>query len=130
LSKLVNPGHWLVAAIFVASGFVFLYEYIIPDLIYLVRGDRAVYPEYLRYFSALPFFVCAWGILKWESWARDLGIGLSIFELLSVVIILCFAGLRVVGVSAVVFLALICIKLIWLRLPAVSAEFSRRNQIA
>jgi len=130
MSKLVNWGHWLVAAVFTASGLFFMANRILPDLVYAVRGDRSPYPEYIRYLGSLPFFVCAWGILKWENWARDLAIGLSIFELLSIVIVVALAGLHVVDASTVMFTALICVALIWLRLPAVRAEYSRRNQIA
>ena len=130
MSKLVNWGHWLIAAILAFSGFAFLTDRIIPDLIEGYYGRQTFYPMYMRILWSVPFFVCALGILKWDRWARGLTMTLCMAE---------FVALEAGGTTGIVnrierneVLAMILAftPLFWLILPSVRDEYKRRNQTA
>ena len=126
MSKVVNWGHWVVGALFAVSGAAWLWYSIARLPVVLPEHPQEV-PYYFvsDAFLWVPALLWAWGIFKWRSSARTLGVILSAFI---------FA---VYGVAFVIArkldwaMALIyCSALIWLLLPVVRAEYSRRNQIA
>jgi hypothetical protein len=135
MSKIVNWGHWLVGAFFVFLSASMLWHPLtgLPKLLQLLRH----YPPYMTYVvveDALTWaavLICGWGIFRWRRWGRVLGIVLSAY-LLAV----CVTGLTYFqqGIRAswpLFLLGLIsCSVFIWLFLPAVRAEYLRRNQLA
>jgi hypothetical protein len=130
VSKIVTWGHLVVFVILAISGFSFLTDRIIPDVTEGFYGRTTFYPVYMKFLWSIPFFICAWGILKWESWARGLAIALSMTELVA------FEVARTTGIryrpngSAMLAIVLAVTPLIWAILPSVRAEYVRRNRVA
>ena len=134
MSKIVNWGRWVIAVYFAAWGLESLWK-IILRFSNLLRE----YPKELTHtivafdaFFWIAAFACAWGILKWRLWARKLGIVLSAFWALAIGLGFGFR-LQAGGKPNFFWLLLLSIgslALIWLLLPAVRLEYSRRNQIA
>jgi hypothetical protein len=130
MSKLADWGHWVVFVILAINGFAVLTDRIIPDVTEAFYGRATLYPVYMKILWSIPFFMSAWGILKWERWARWLAIGLCMAELV---------GFEVAGttgirhrpdISTLLAIILAATPLIWAFLPSVIAEFMRRNQTA
>ena len=130
MSKIVNWGHWLVAAIFAANGVLTYGSELSEALTNALKTQASFYPVYLNAIECVAFLLCAWGIMKWRLWAHILGILLSGIEL-AILLFAAFVGSlvdydpRVWALPAVIFSVLI-----WLLLPAVWTEHLRRNQIA
>jgi len=133
MSKLVNWGHLLVAAYFAFWGVDLLWSSVsvFPRLL----RDHPHEITYILVMDAIVWvwiLLCAWGILKWQRWAQKLGVALSVLMLLfialaawtapqfGVVLILEFGLVTIIAASV----------LAWLLLPAVRAEYLRRNQPA
>jgi hypothetical protein len=130
VSKIVTSGHWVVFVIMAISGFSFLTDRIIPDITEGLYGRTTLYPVYMKFLWSIPFFICAWGILKWAAWARGLAIALSMTELVALEVA------RTTGIryrpdrGAMLAIILAVTPLIWAILPSVRAEYIRRNRIA
>ena len=78
--------------------------------------------------------LCAWGIFKWRSWARTLSIVLSLLFAVAMAAFL-FIDFRSGVKASLYFVPMIMTVitwsvLIWLFLPAVRAEYLRKNQSA
>jgi hypothetical protein len=130
VSKIVDWGHWVVFAILAICGFAFFTDRIISDVAEAFYGRTTLTPVYVKFLWSIPFFMCAWGILKWNSWARGLAIVLSMAELVAFEV----AGTTGIrhrpGWSALLAIILAGTPLIWTVLPSVRAEYMRRNRIA
>lgn len=130
MSKIVTWGHWVVFVLLAISGFSFLTDRIIPDVTEGFYGRTTFYPVHMKFQWSIPFFTCAWGVLKWESWARGLAIALSMTELVA------FEVVRTTGIryrpdrSDMLAIILAVTPSIWAILPSVRAEYIRRNRIA
>lgn len=133
MNKVVDWGHWIVAALFAISGVDLVWSTVVTfprvlrehpdDITYRVVSDVLIW---------LAILICAWGILKWRRWARSLGIVLAPFWCVA------FGFAVSVGLSSrekldfewpLLCLAG-CLVLVWFFLPAVRLEYSRRKQIA
>jgi hypothetical protein len=130
MSKIVNWGHWVVFVILAISGFAFLTDRIIPDVAEGFYGRTTFSPVYMKILWSIPFFMCAWGILKWESWARGLAIALCMAELVAFEVSGTTGIRHRPGRSALLAIILAATPLIWTVLPSVRAEYMRRNRIA
>jgi hypothetical protein len=130
MSKLVNWGRWVVAAILVIRGFAFLTYRIVPDVIEGYYGRQTFYPVYMRILWSVPFFLCALGILKWDRWALGLATALCVCEIVVINVVGTTGILHQVDRGEVLAMILAGTPLMWLVLPSVQAEFKRRNQIA
>ena len=128
MSKVVNWGHWLVAAIFAVSGAPFLWSVLASAPSSLHQHPREVtYIFFWGVIMSFPPFACAWGIFKWRRWGRSLGIILTLVILGGFVMI---AFDRKVSAGESVGAFIYCAMLIWLLLPGVRAEYLRREQTA
>jgi hypothetical protein len=134
VSKLVNWGHWAVAALFAAAAIDSVWHNVLVTLHGVLRAlsGEAVsfYPAYNDALWSVGLWICAWGILKWRRWGHRLALCFAIFGL--AVFIIGFLGIRemrfrvefaiwtffAIGVTA------------WLLLPTVRHEFTRRAATA
>ncbi|MGH9707577.1 MAG: hypothetical protein ACRD5R_12535 [Candidatus Acidiferrales bacterium] len=132
-SKVIHWGHTLTAALFACAGLDALWHAIlhIPGWFHQSPGEITYYVVSDAFFWVL-LLICAWGIYNWRGWSRPLGIVLSIFELGGVVIaFLVFVQTKAgLGRGWVLSVFVSSLPLIWLLLPAVRQEYSRRNQPA
>jgi hypothetical protein len=133
MSKVVNWGHRLVAALFAVSGAASLW-YSIARLPSLIRQHLQEITYYFVMDSLywIPALLCAWVVFKWRPWARTLGILVSLLDVAFVGIILWgdFNFGRGLRGETVILTLISCSVLTWLFLPAVRAEYLRRDQIA
>ena len=128
MSKLVNWGHWVVAAFFAGVGVPFLWSVLAGIPTSLRQHPREVtYIFFWGVIMSLPPFACAWGIFKWRRWGRMLGIVFSVVILAGLTTV---AFERKVSAGEGAFAFIYFVMLIWLLLPVVRAEYLRRNQIA
>jgi hypothetical protein len=126
VSKVVNWGHWVVAALFAVSGGAWLWDSIARlPVVFREHPQEVTYYFVSDAFLWAPALLCAWGILKWRSWARTLGVILSAF-IFAVYGIAFVIARKLDWAMALIY----CSALMWLLLPVVGAEYSRRNQIA
>jgi hypothetical protein len=133
MNKVVDWGHWAVGAVFVLLGADLLLSSTmhVPDLI-------RQHPQEVTYFVLdhallgwLPAFFCAWGVFRWRSWARKLGIALCLFFAAVGSGSWIYFRLAGRGDTPLLVMALLAgTVFVWLILPPVRAEYSRRNQIA
>ena len=130
MSKLVNWGHLLTAVIMAISGFAFLTDRIIHDVTQEIYGRATFYPVYMRVLWSVPFFMSAWGILRWERWARALAITFCMVELAGFEITRTTGIRHGINSSAILAIVLAVTPLIWGVLPPVRAEYMRRNRTA
>jgi hypothetical protein len=130
MSKIVNWGHWVVAALFAAWGLDSLWRAVVgfPSLFRQHPSD-ITYHVVSDAFLWVAVLACAWGIFKWRPWAHTLGIVLSAF--FAVAMGLVFAVGSQSGTKPNPYFAptilIVCTVLIWLVLPAVRAEYRRRS---
>jgi hypothetical protein len=132
-SRLINWGRWLAVAFFAIEG-ADLFWSTMTSLPRILRQ----HPQEITYYFVwdtlfwIPTLMCAWGIFKWRRWARSLGIALSALDVLGLSIF-CVTIFRS-GAGLYAFWPLVtliaCFILVWLLLPVVRMEYSRRNQIA
>jgi len=135
VNKVVNWGHWVVAAFFAAWGLGYLLSAIVgfPILFRRHPNDVTYYVVSDAFFWIVPL-LCARGIFKWHSWARTLSIVLSLVFAVAMAVLL-FMDFRS-GVKAsfyfapTIMTAIAWSVLIWFYLPAVRAEYLRRSQSA
>ena len=133
MSKVVNWGHWVVAALFAALGLDLVWEGILAvpsllrehptDITYRFVSDALIW---------ITILICAWGIFKWRRWARPLGIVWSVFWVVAISVGFSMpveSGLRS-NLNWLLFVLIGCSVLVWFFLPAVRSEYSRRNQVA
>jgi len=130
MSKVVNWGRCPVAVILAISGFAFLTDEIIHDVTQEIYGRATFYPVYMRVLWSVPFFMAAWGILRWEGWARALAITLGMVELAGFEITRTTGIRHGINSSAILAIVLAVTPLIWGVLPPVRAEYMRRNRTA
>ena len=132
MNKIVDWGHWLVAAVLAVKGFALLYEIVA----YLPQAWRhpntLTYPtDHLALGLCALYFACAWGILTWRSWGRKVALAITAFESVIVAALMVVTyGLAIFNARMNLIALLNCAAMIWLVLPAVRAEYLRRNQIA
>ena len=130
MSKFINWGNWLVAAIFAANGLLIFGPASLGTIANALKGQATFYPAYLAIIECAAFLLCAWGILKWRRWGLLFGIILSAIEL---GLLVCFTVLDSSAnrdPQAWILPLVVFAVLIWLLLPPIRMEFSRRNQIA
>lgn len=133
MSKVVNWGHWVVAALFAALGLDFVWNGILgvprllrehpTDITYRFVSDALIW---------ITILICAWGVFKWRRWARPLGIVWSAFWIVAISVGFSMrveSGLRS-NVDWLLSVLIGCSVLVWFFLPAVRSEYSRRNQVA
>jgi DMSO/TMAO reductase YedYZ heme-binding membrane subunit len=131
VSKVVNWGHWLVSAAFVALGA----DAIWSALTAIPRNLRE-HPQDITYrFASSALFCalvvsCAWGILKWRVWGHALALTVCIlvvlFDLLFLIAYRDFelSFSRFAGIAAPILIAA------WLLLPSVRAAYRQRERLA
>jgi hypothetical protein len=130
MSKLVNWGHWVVAAFFAGVGVPFLWSVLAGIPTSLRQHPREVtYIFFWGVIMSLPPFVCAWGIWTWKKWGHVLGLVQMIFALGWCIRWLVDVGVQNVGMRGTIriellriFLICVCI-LGWLVLPAVRHKY-------
>jgi hypothetical protein len=130
VSKFINWGNWLVAAILAASGLLIFGPTIFGTVANALKGRATFYPAYLNVIEFTPFLLCAWGILRWRRWGLILGIILSAIELGLLVFLTVFDSSVNRDPFAWILPVVVLAVLIWLLLPPIRMEFSRRNEIA
>jgi len=133
VSKIVNWGHWVVAALFGALGLDFAWKGILgvpglirehpTDITYRFVSDALIW---------ITILICAWGIFKWRRWARPLGIVWSAFWVVTISV---GFSMRVQSdlrsnLNWLLWVLIGCSVLVWFFIPAVRSEYSRRNQVA
>jgi len=129
VSKLVIWGRWPVGALFATWGVALLWGPIthIPDFI-RQRPDEVSYYVLCESALSIAALLCAWGIFKRRRWGRLLGIALCAFSFAACAFVYLLTKEFVRGPALVIVIA--CSTLVWLLLPGVREEYSRRNQIA
>lgn len=130
MSKVVTWGHWIVAVIFAAYGLL-LGQAVVEDVKNALNvRSFSFYPAYFDGLQSIAFLCCAWGILKWQYWGHRLGI---ILLLVASVVWMCTDALgSMIDYDPHIWdvpLAMTPV-LVWLLLPPVRSEYSRRNQVA
>lgn len=130
MSKFIDWGNWLVAAIFAANGLLLFGPSFFSAVTSAVKGRALFYPPYLAITGCVAFLLCAWGILKWRRWGLTLGIILSVVEVGLLVFFTVLDSPEALDPHAWIFPIVNFAVLIWLLLPAVRTEFSRRNRTA
>lgn len=136
MSKLVNWGHWLVAAILGVLGLYFLGGFIFALVV--TRGLHASAPSVhantvmisLNLVAWLPLLICAWGVLRWRAWGRALTTMLCAVAILLEVEALIFRGIRGFGVPEILKVTVACLIAAWLLLPSVRTQYLRREHLA
>jgi hypothetical protein len=132
--KVVEWGRSAVGAFFIVLGVDMLVASTIhvPGLM-REHSREATYTFVLgrAFLLWLPALFCAWGVFKCRAWARKLGLALCAFFTVA------GSGLSVdlrlagrVDTPLLVMALVACAVFVWLILPAVRAEYFRRNQIA
>ena len=133
MSKVVDWGHWAAGTFFLILALDVLVSSVaeIPGLLRKHPQEVTYYVAAHALFIWLPALFCAWGVLKWRSWARNLGIVLcALFGALGFAFAFySSSGIRVSWALLLMALAS-CSVFAWLLLPSVRAEYSRRNQLA
>jgi hypothetical protein len=131
--RLISWGRWLSVIFFGAAG-LYLFWGAITSLPKILRE----HPQEITYYFVsdalfwVPTLVCAWGIYKWRRWSRSLGIALSAVDFVGLGLI-CWSVYHS-GMELHAFWPLATLIsgfiLVWLMLPRVRLEYSRRDQIA
>jgi peptidoglycan/LPS O-acetylase OafA/YrhL len=129
VSKIVEWGHWPVGALFATWGVALFWVTItkIPSFL-RQRPDEVTYYALSESAFSITVLLCAWGIFKRRRWGRSLGIGLCAFAFAAVALVPLLTREFDRGLALMVVLT--CSTLVWLFLPGVRAEYSRRDQRA
>jgi hypothetical protein len=126
MNKFVSWGHLAVAALFAIVAFAdlslalvrFLHSgHILEAAFREVNNSTNHFPV-----SAILFLACAWGILKWRTWAHTLAIVVCAVDLALLFLIPHTGGL---STSLVVLMLLFAATLLWLLMPSVRARFAK-----
>jgi hypothetical protein len=129
MSKLVNWGRWPVGALFATWGVALLWG-TITDIPSFLRHRPNEVTYYVLSESALwiAALLCAWGIFRRRRWGRLLGIALCAITFAAGALVYLLTREFDRGLALMTVVA--CSILVWLLLPGVREEYSRRNQIA
>jgi hypothetical protein len=129
LNKIVDWGRWPVGALFATWGLALLWGTItkIPSFL-RQRPDEVTYYVLSESAFSIAVLLCAWGIFKRRGWGRSLGIALCAFAFAAVALVPLLTREFDRGLASTAVLA--CSTLVWLFLPGVRAEYSRRDQRA
>ncbi len=126
MNKFVSWGHFVVAALFAIVAFADLSLALIRFLHsghILVAASRQVNTPTNHFpISAILFLACAWGILKWRTWAHTLAIVVCAVDMLLLFLVPHTGGL---STSLVVLMLLFAAILSWLLTPSVRARFAK-----
>jgi hypothetical protein len=134
MNKVVRWGRWAVGLIFILLG--------VDTLVGSTMHAPGMVREHSRqtmfgfalahaFLIWLPAFLCAWGVFRWRPWARKLGIVLcAFFAAVGFGVWIYFQIAGKLDAPLLVMVLLACTAFVWLILPPVRAEYSRRNQIA
>ena len=129
MSRIVDWGRWPVGALFATWGVALFWGTItnIPGFLRQHRNEVTYYilSESVLWITAL---LCAWGIFKRRRWGRSLGIALCVLAFATVGLVPLLTREFDRGLALMAVLA--CSTLVWLFLPGVRAEYSRRDQRA
>jgi hypothetical protein len=130
MSKLVNGGHWLVAAAFAMKGIVFSYHFVL-NLIHGKRGSHQLSSsDYLMGVVCVVYLLCSWGLLKWRHWSLVIAITLSVVEIFFVAIAVHSTFPVWLDRDTVLWGVLTCMIVAWLLLPRVLAQYRQGMQAA
>jgi hypothetical protein len=132
MNKLVNWGHWAVAAFLAIQGILTLWNIALvfppawrrPDTLTPSTG-------YIMVGLCALLFACAWSIVKWRKWAHTCTFGLLLLDSADFVLQLATIGwaansARFAFESAVPSLA----ACVWRVLPTVRTTLAQRQQMA
>src|ERR1700736_5538223 len=123
MSKIVNWGHWFVAAAFAMKGIVFSYHFVL-DLIHGKRGSNPISSsDYLMGVVCVVYLLCSWELLKWRHWSLVIAITRSVVEIFFVAIAVHSPVPVWLDRDTVLWGVVTCMIVAWLLLPRVRAQF-------
>jgi hypothetical protein len=130
MSKLVNWGHWLVAAAFAAKGIYISYRFLL-DLIHGKRSSiETLYSDYLIGVVGVIYLLCSWGLPNWRRWGLVVAITLSAGEIFVVALFVSSRFPLWLDRGIVLWIAITRMIVAWLLLPPVRAQYGQRTQAA
>lgn len=132
MSRVVRWGRWFVVVLFAVMAIEEALWYPLGSLAPDIRlGSREItYKFVMNALFSGAIASCAWGIAKWQQWSRGIAAGICA----AFIVIEAFFAIGLAqGEPKLLPISLMLISVcaeVWLLLPAVRAEFSRRNQVA